>query len=128
VQHLSLDQRDQSTICVVEDPLAVITSSARGSTKACTRAARRARSRCTRHVEDLKIEELVRRVEGHTIAEVILATNPNVEGDTTPATSSVACALGVRVTRLARGLPVGVTSNMRRSYPGARLEGRRVAT
>ena len=65
-------------------------------------------------VEDLKIEELVRRVQGagvdgaDSVKEVILATNPNVEGDTTAGYLERRLApLGIQVTRLARGLPVG---------------------
>ena len=59
-------------------------------------------------VEDLKIEELVRRLQSDTVREVILATNPNVEGDTTAGYLERRLApLGVHVTRLARGLPVG---------------------
>jgi len=58
--------------------------------------------------DDLRIEPLVARVRGGAVAEVILATNPNVEGDTT--VQYVARLLqptGVRITRIARGLPVG---------------------
>ena len=78
-------------------------------------------------VEDLKIEELVRRVGGGQVQEVILATNPNVEGDTTAAYLERRLApLGVRVTRLARGLPVGGDLEYTDEVTLARaLEGRR---
>jgi recombination protein RecR len=58
--------------------------------------------------DDLKIRELVERVRAGGIQEVILATNPSLEGDATAMyLSQQLGALGVRVTRLARGLPVG---------------------
>ena len=57
--------------------------------------------------EDLKVKELLERVTG-TISEVILALNPNVEGEaTTIYLTKLLKPLGVRVTRIARGLPVG---------------------
>jgi recombination protein RecR len=58
--------------------------------------------------EDLKVRELLTRLDagGHT--EVILATNPNVEGEATALyLAKLLRPLGVRVTRIARGLPVG---------------------
>jgi recombination protein RecR len=58
--------------------------------------------------EDLKIRELVQRLRSGTVSEVILATNPNMEGDATAMfiTRQIA-GLSLRVTRLARGLPIG---------------------
>ncbi len=57
--------------------------------------------------EDLKIRELIERLEGE-IAEVIVATNPTVEGDTTALyLAKLIKPLGVKVTRLAHGMPVG---------------------
>jgi recombination protein RecR len=58
--------------------------------------------------EDLKMRELLARIEGSTVREVILATNPNLEGEATAMyIQRLLSPLGVRVTRLARGLPVG---------------------
>jgi recombination protein RecR len=58
--------------------------------------------------DDLKIAPLLARVRGGAVHEVILATNPNVEGDTTAQyLNQVLRPLGVGVTRIARGLPVG---------------------
>jgi recombination protein RecR len=58
--------------------------------------------------EDLKIRELLARVEAGGVAEVILATNPNVEGEATALyLAKLLRPLGMRVTRIARGLPVG---------------------
>ncbi|NTU59921.1 MAG: recombination protein RecR [Deltaproteobacteria bacterium] len=58
--------------------------------------------------EHLRIRELVERVRAGEIEEVILATNPNVEGETTALYLKRALEpLGVRITRIARGVPVG---------------------
>jgi recombination protein RecR len=125
------DQRDQSTICVVEDPLAVITLERMRTYKGLYHVLHGALDPL--HgvtVDDLKIEELVRRAQGDTVKEVILATNPNVEGDTTAGYLERRLApLGVLVTRLARGLPVGGDLEYADEVTLARaLEGRRAAT
>lgn len=58
--------------------------------------------------DSLRIKELLERVKGGEIKEVILATNPNVEGDTTALyIQNLLKDSGVKVTRLASGLPVG---------------------
>jgi recombination protein RecR len=122
------EQRDQTTICVVEDPLAVITLERTRIYKGLYHVLHGALDPL--HgvtVEDLKIEELVRRVQTGTVREVILATNPNVEGDTTAGYLERRLApLGVQVTRLARGLPVGGDLEYADEVTLARaLEGRR---
>jgi recombination protein RecR len=127
------DQRDRSTICVVEDPLAVMTLERTRIYKGLYHVLHGALDPL--HgvtVEDLKIEELVRRVQSDgadAVKEVILATNPNVEGDTTAGYLERRLApLGVHVTRLARGLPVGGDLEYADEVTLARaLEGRRAA-
>jgi recombination protein RecR len=58
--------------------------------------------------QDLRLEELLSRLRGGTIQEVILATNPSVEGEATAQyLSQVIKPLGMRVTRIARGVPMG---------------------
>src|SRR5947208_2517573 len=58
--------------------------------------------------DDLKIKDLLTRVGGGTVAEVILATNPNVEGEATAIyLAKLLKPLGIRVTRIAMGVPVG---------------------
>ena len=60
--------------------------------------------------EDLKIEDLLRRLRSNELAvlEVIVATNPNLEGEATAMyLANLLRPLGMRVTRLARGLPAG---------------------
>ncbi|MGQ0669625.1 MAG: recombination mediator RecR [Actinomycetota bacterium] len=103
------ESRDRAVLCVVEEPKDVAT------------VERAAVIRGRYHVlggaispldgigpEDLRVQELLRRVERDGVTEVILATNPNLEGN---ATAMYVAALlkpsGVKVTRLASGLPVG---------------------
>jgi recombination protein RecR len=58
--------------------------------------------------DDLRIRELLRRLESEGVGEVILATNPNIEGEATAMyLARLLTPLGVRVTRIASGLPVG---------------------
>ncbi len=58
--------------------------------------------------EDLHIRELLDRLSASPITEVVLATNPNVEGEATSMyIQRLISPLGIRVTRLARGLPFG---------------------
>jgi recombination protein RecR len=125
------EQRDRAIICVVEDPLAVMTLERTRSYRGLYHVLHGALDPL--HgvtVEDLKIEELVRRVDRDTVQEVILATNPNVEGDTTAGYLERRLApLGVHVTRLARGLPVGGDLEYADEVTLARaLEGRRAAS
>ena len=58
--------------------------------------------------DELKIKELMTRLSDNTVDEVLIATNPNIEGETTATyLARLISPLGVRVTRLASGLPVG---------------------
>jgi len=58
--------------------------------------------------EQLRVRELLRRLEDGKVKEIILATNPNVEGDATALyLSGLLKPLGLLVTRIAHGLPVG---------------------
>lgn len=58
--------------------------------------------------DDLRIAELLRRLAAEEVSEVVLATNPNIEGETTAAyLARLIKPLGIEVTRLASGLPVG---------------------
>jgi recombination protein RecR len=57
--------------------------------------------------EEIKLKELVRRINGN-VKEIIVATNPNVEGEATAMyISKILKPLGVKVTRIAHGIPVG---------------------
>jgi len=77
--------------------------------------------------EQLRIKELMKRVEDEGVAEVILATNPNIEGEATAMyLARLLKPLGVRVTRPASGLPVGGDLEYADEVTlGRALEGRR---
>ncbi len=102
-------ERDRSTICVVEEPLDVLALERTSGYQGQYHVLHGALSPIEGiGPEDLKIRELIERVQSGGIREVILATNPSMEGDATAMyLSQLLTSLGVRVTRLARGLPVG---------------------
>jgi recombination protein RecR len=77
--------------------------------------------------EELRIAELLRRLEDGSVREVVIATNPNVEGEATALyLSRLIKPLGVRVTRIAHGLPMGADVEYADSMTlGKALEGRR---
>ena len=101
--------RDQTRLCVVQEPLDVLALERTGV------------FRGVYHVlhglidpmgnvgpDDLRIRELLRRIGEEPVSEVIIATNPTVEGEATAMyLHQLLLPLGPRVTRLARGLPVG---------------------
>ena len=102
-------RRDKAIICVVEQPKDIISLEKTGLCKWGYHV-------LGGHIapldgvdpEDLTIEHLVKRVRSEGITEIIMATNPNLEGDGTALfISSLLRDLGVKVTRLARGLPTG---------------------
>ncbi|HEY7602775.1 MAG TPA: recombination mediator RecR [Gaiellaceae bacterium] len=101
-------RRDHSVICVVEQPVDLIS------------VERTAEFRGLYHVlggalspidgiepADLRIDELIRRVERNGVEEVVVATNPNMTGEATAAYLADRLRGRARVTRLASGLPVG---------------------
>jgi len=104
-------RRDKELICVVEQPKDVISLEKTGT------------CRWVYHVlgghiaplegiepDDLTIEQLIERVRSGNVKEVIMATNPNMAGDGTALyISSLLKPTGVKITRLARGLPTGST-------------------
>lgn len=105
----SSEERDRVLICVVEEPSDVL-------------AIERTREfRGLYHVlhgaispvdgigpEQLKVAELLARLQGGVVREVLIATNPNLEGEATAMyLARLIGPLGIRVTRLAHGLPVG---------------------
>src|SRR6266550_6764570 len=101
-------RRDRTTICVVEQPVDVVSLE------------RTAEYRGLYHVlggalspldgvepEHLRIDELMHRVQSDGVVEVVLATNPNATGEATASYLAGRLPDRVRVTRLASGLPVG---------------------
>lgn len=121
-------RRDPSILCVVEDPRDVIAvekaNSFRGRYHVLGGALSPIEGMGT---EQLHIRELLERVEHDHIAEVIVCTNPNLEGDATAMyLSRVLKPLGVRVTRIASGLPVGADLEYADEQTlGRALDGRR---
>ncbi len=102
-------QRDESLLCVVEAPLDVQAIERAQGFKGRYHVLHGAISPVEGvSPENLKIRELVERVRGSGVREVILATNPSMEGEATAMyIHRQLQGLPVRVTRLARGLPVG---------------------
>ncbi len=105
----SNERRDRSMICVVEEPLDTLAVERSGSYQGLYHVLHGAISPMDGiGPEELKIEELLGRLHSSEVAEVILATNPNLEGEATAMYLTRRLRpLGVKVTRLARGLPVG---------------------
>jgi recombination protein RecR len=102
-------QRDGSTICVVEEPLDVLAFERIGAYKGKYHVLQGVLSPIEGvGPDDLKIRPLLERIQRGGVTEVILATNPSMEGEATAQYLHPRLqALDVRVTRLARGLPVG---------------------
>jgi recombination protein RecR len=102
-------QRDGSLVCVVEEALDVLALERTAGYKGKYHVLQGVLSPIEGiGPDDLKIRQLVARVAQGEIQEVILATNPSMEGDATALyLRGQLEPLGVRVTRLARGLPVG---------------------
>ncbi|MDA1329619.1 MAG: recombination protein RecR [Chloroflexi bacterium] len=103
------DERQSALICVVEEPLDVIALERTGGYKGLYHVLGGALSPIEGiGPEDLKIAELVQRLQGGGVEEIIVATNPSMEGDATAMYLQQQIApLGLRLTRLARGLPMG---------------------
>jgi len=119
--------RDQSIICVVEEPLDVHAIERTREYGGLYHVLHGAISPVEGiGPDDLKIAELLARVKGEAVREVLLATNPNLEGEATAMyLARLLKPLSVRVTCLARGLPVGGDLEYADSVTLARaLEGR----
>jgi len=101
--------RDHAVICVVEEPLDVLAVERTRTFKGLYHVLHGAISPVEGiGPDELKIRELIDRLRDGTVKEVILATNPNLEGEVTAMhLQRLITPLGVRVTRPARGLPVG---------------------
>jgi recombination protein RecR len=101
--------RDHRTICVVEEPLDVLAIEQAGVYKGVYHVLHGVLAPSEgMFVENLRIGELMARIRSSDVDEVILATNPTSEGDWTASYLLTRLRpLGVRVTQLGRGLPVG---------------------
>ncbi|MBO0524921.1 recombination protein RecR [Clostridium botulinum] len=100
--------RDKSIICVIEQPKDIMSMEKIREYNGVYHVLHGNISPMAgRGPEDIKLRELIRRVDG-SVSEVIVATNPNVEGEATAMyISKILKPLGVKVTRIAHGVPVG---------------------
>jgi recombination protein RecR len=120
--------RDQGVICVVEDSQAQAAVEKAGVVKGRYHVLGGAISPLEGiGPDDLRVQELLDRVQRDHVEEVILATNPNLEGNATAMyVAALLKPLGLRVTRLASGLPVGGDLEYADEVTlGQALEGRR---
>lgn len=103
------ESRDRTQICVVEEPKDAATLEKAALVKGRYHILGGSISPLDGvGPEDLRVQELLDRVDRDHVTEVILATNPNLEGNATAMyVAALLKPLGVRVTRLASGLPVG---------------------
>jgi recombination protein RecR len=101
-------KRDRATICVVEEPNDVIAIEKTNEYHSLYHILGGALSPLDGiGPEDLKVQELLTRIDD-SVEEIILALNPNIEGEaTTIYLTRLLKPLGVKVTRLARGIPIG---------------------
>ena len=101
-------RRDHAVICVVEQPVDAISLERTHEFRGLYHVLGGALSPLDGvEPRDLRIDELLRRVERNGVQEVVLATNPNMTGEATAAFLADRLRGRVRVTRLASGLPVG---------------------
>lgn len=103
------DRRDKTTICVVAEPRDVLSIERSREFNGVFHVLHGTLSPMN-HIgpDDIRINELLMRVDGGDISEVIMATNPDTEGDATAMyISRLLKPFGAKVTRLAYGIPVG---------------------
>ncbi len=102
-------RRDDSLICVVEEPRDIVAMERTGEFHGRYHVLGAAISPIDGiGPEDLRIKELLKRLEDGKVKEIIIATNPNIEGEATAMyLTKLIRPLDISVTRLASGLPVG---------------------
>jgi recombination protein RecR len=103
------ERRDPTVICVVEEPRDIVSVERTGEFRGRYHVLQGAISPIEGVLPDqLRIKELLARIDAESVKEVILATNPNVEGEATAMyLAQLLRPLDLRVTRIASGLPVG---------------------
>ena len=122
------ERRDGHVVCVVEDPRDIVAIERTGEFRGRYHVLQGAISPIEGiGPEQLRVKELLGRVSDEGITEVILATNPNIEGEATAMyLARLLKPLGIRVTRIASGLPVGGDLEYADEVTlGRALEGRR---
>lgn len=121
-------QRDQSIICVVEDPLDVWAIDKSGSFGGLYHVLHGVIAPLENiGPEELRIGELLKRLNNDDVKEIILATNPSMEGEATAMyLQRLIKPLGIKTTRIARGIPIGAELEyadevtLRRAFEGRR--------
>ena len=105
----SSELRDDSVICVVEEPRDVAAMERMREFKGLYHVLHGYLSPLDgRGLDDIKIKELLTRLYSGKVNEIIMATNPNVEGEATAMyIAKLLKPIGVKVTRIAHGLPIG---------------------
>ena len=124
-------QRDSSLVCVVEEPRDIVALERTREYKGLYHVLQGAINPIDGiGPEQLKIRELLERLKGNTLQEVILCTNPNIEGEATAMyLAKLIEPLGIQVSRIASGLPVGGDLEYADELTlGRALEGRRKIT
>ena len=103
------ERRDKSVICVMENPRDVVAMEKTREYKGLYHVLHGAISPMEDiGPEDIRIKELLLRLQDDTVKEVILATNPTIEGEATAMyISRLIKPLGIKTTRIAHGIPVG---------------------
>jgi recombination protein RecR len=122
------ERRDAHLVCVVEEPRDIVAIERTGEFKGRYHVLQGAISPIEGiGPEQLRVKELLGRVNDEGITEIILATNPNIEGEATAMyLARLLKPLGLRVTRIASGLPVGGDLEYADEVTlGRALEGRR---
>ncbi len=122
------DRRDGTSVCVVEDPRDIVSVEKTGEFNGRYHVLQGALNPIEGiGPEQLRVHELLQRVDAEGIKEVILCTNPNLEGEATAMfLARTLKPLGLRVTRIASGLPVGGDLEYADELTlGRALEGRR---
>lgn len=101
--------RDQTIICVLEDPLDVWAVEKSGSFHGMYHVLHGVIAPLDNiGPEELKIGELLKRLQGDEVKEIILATNPSMEGEATAMyIQRLVKPIGIKTTRIARGIPIG---------------------
>lgn len=103
------NHRDHAVICVVQDPKDVVAMERTREFKGIYHVLHGAISPMEGiGPEDIKIKELLARIRDGNVKEIILATNPNIEGEATAMyIARLVKPLGIKATRIAHGIPVG---------------------
>lgn len=120
--------RDQAVICVVEEPRDIVALEKTGEFKGLYHVLQGAISPIDGiGPDDIRVKELLKRLDEKDVREIVVATNPNIEGEATAMyLARLIKPLGIKVTRIASGLPVGGDLEYADEITlGRALEGRR---